>query len=311
MTPAELNNIRAHLPRGRTLFYYFRDRYALLQLEHLARDGATIGELKKTGLSGLLSRPVVRDSLARCGSGRLDLSVLQAAWPPPVWAYRLSIGRWPQAQCKWERWWHQMARPGVNLVLQMNFAMSDQRRIAQIAGWDDLRGWQSHPIAPAPEATLAWARLDIDWRRGECLIEELQSDWTRKTKVYKSPAADESLEHHRRLWPEAMLAATIQFCRSELEIERIFLYDHQTGNRYKGFDVRHTSDCPPRSLYTDLPRRFCFRRTHNGPQVLRDARISRKVRKVFTDPETRWWVMQTPRVDSGKVNSREKIAMAR
>lgn len=304
MSPAELSNLCEPLPRGRTLFYYFRDRYALLQLEHLARDGATIGEIKKTKLGPLLNRPIVREALARCGDGRLGKRELQATWPSPTWAYRLSIGRWPMENSKWCRYWHQMARPGVNLVLQMNFSMSDQRRIAALAGPDDLRGCDSHPIAAAPESTLAWARLDIDRQRGECLIEELQSDWSRDTTVFDEDNDTESLTHHRRLWPEAMLAATIRFCINELGLNRIFLYDHATGNRYKGF--RSSNFCPPRSLYTDLPKRFCFRHTHNGPQLLRDAHINRRVRKVFTDPETRWWVMQLPRTeeDQNKVTPR-------
>ena len=81
-----------------------------------------------------------------------------------------------------------------------------------------------------------------------------------------------------------MLAAAVWFLRSELGLKRIFYYTFDTGNELK----RLACDKPPRSLYTDLPRRFCFRRTHNGPLFLRDG-SDRVVRKIVAERRTTWF----------------------
>ena len=66
-----------------------------------------------------------------------------------------------------------------------------------------------------------------------------------------------------------VLAAAISFLRRELAVERIFYHTYESEFHMKDFD-----DCwhPPRSLYSRLPRRFCFERTEEAPDfVRRDA----------------------------------------
>ena len=61
-----------------------------------------------------------------------------------------------------------------------------------------------------------------------------------------------------------MLAATIWFLREEIGISRIYYHTHEYGAQLK----RIRWGLPPRSLYTSLPRRFCFERTEEAPEFL-------------------------------------------
>ena len=70
------------------------------------------------------------------------------------------------------------------------------------------------------------------------------------------------------MWDEAMLAATLWFLRVELGIRWIFYHTFETGNWLK--DMIRSK--PPRSLYTDLPKQFCFQETYNPPAFIMRSR---------------------------------------
>jgi len=298
MDASLLESIIDVLPRGRTVFYYYKDRYALLLLEYVVRAGCRVADLKQGDFAGLLKKPMVQDVLARCPGGRIERRDLQVAWPRETFGYRLTLSRWPRAE-KWRRNWHQTTRRGVNLVLQLNFALPSSRRFRAAVERGDARApWDSHPIADGAEVTLAWARLDVDLDTGEGLIEEIQSDWVRQ-QAYRSAArlrdpdsrswydyVDRVLLPCARLWDEAMLSATIWFLCSELGLRRIFYHSFESGSRLKHIAWRK----PPRSLYSRLPRRFCFRLTHNGPLFIRNT-ADRRLGNDFRDPTTRWFVL--------------------
>lgn len=76
-------------------------------------------------------------------------------------------------------------------------------------------------------------------------------------------------DHYKRVWAEAMLCATIEFIHFELGIERIFLHTARSGWQVKMMD--HTWQ-PPRSLYSDLPKKFCFKQTWAAPEFLLKTR---------------------------------------
>ncbi|MEM7503978.1 MAG: hypothetical protein AAF417_18190 [Pseudomonadota bacterium] len=146
--------------------------------------------------------------------------------------------------------------------------------------------------------TLAWARLDIDLERGEALIEEIQTDWIRKAlfarrralrarnmfRVFGVPMqkhrviryVDSTLRRHEETWDEAMLSATIWFLRRELGIKTIYYHTYESGARIKNISFR----LPPRSIYSKLPKRFCFRATDQRPGFLpgkvRPARANKR-----------------------------------
>jgi hypothetical protein len=149
--------------------------------------------------------------------------------------------------------------------------------------------------------TLGWARMDIDLDGGEALIEEIQNDWIRdaldvqkRLKRYSdwgrkalirgmmygakcnftqlNRYVDLILKPYVSDWDEAILCAAIRFIHTELGIRRIFYHTFDSGRRIKGI-----CGSPPRSLYTSLPKKFCFRVTEQCPEFLRH-KLYRKIR---------------------------------
>jgi len=122
--------------------------------------------------------------------------------------------------------------------------------------------------------------------RGEALIEEIQTDWIRYALFARRRAlnasesiriygtwmhrdrviryVDSILRRHEQTWDEAMLAATICFLREELGIGTIYYHTHESGARLK----RIRNRLPPRSIYSRLPKRFCFAETDRRPAFL-------------------------------------------
>lgn len=284
MEPAHAQEILACLPDGRTPFRYYKDRYALLLLSMVIGGGRAKRDLENTVFNRLLGKPAVRDVLATSGDGVLRPLALEAAWPHRFETYLMTVGTW-NAQ---DRFWGQASRPGVNLVLQLNFSTKHNERFRELLQSDDLRWFQSwgHPIAAEPFCTMAWARLDIDLGTGVALIEEIQNDWIRyalaarrRTAHQEHQSGDENLREHARrlrryvdselrrheaLWDEAMLAATLVFLRRELGVRTVFYHTPESGKTLKRIKGR----APPRSLYTVLPRRFCFAPCARGPAFL-------------------------------------------
>lgn len=150
--------------------------------------------------------------------------------------------------------------------------------------------------------------MDIEFDTDEVLIEEVQTDWLRYAGGYlrrlercfqnSSHCGDrrtacakrleamrryvkETLSPYYRMWDEAVLAAAIKFSVDELGIRNIYYHSFETGNALKGISDRY----PPRSLYADLPRKFCFEQTEEMPGMLRNRRaVKRKLRRVREPP---------------------------
>ncbi|MBI1904855.1 MAG: hypothetical protein HYS20_01240 [Rhodocyclales bacterium] len=81
---------------------------------------------------------------------------------------------------------------------------------------------------------------------------------------------------HRALWDEAMLSAALFFIREQLGIARVWMHTPESGLLLKR--IRHGA--PPRSIYSTLPRRFCFEPTRELPAFLRrNKSISRQMRR--------------------------------
>ena len=120
----EAQEIVLCLPRGRTLFRYFKDRYALYLLGRAAGTGAHVRELKASRYAPLLRRTPVRELAARTPDGILSRDLLESVWPAQPEAYRLRLGIWGA-----EEEWHyaQISRPGVSLVLRLDFSSRHDR----------------------------------------------------------------------------------------------------------------------------------------------------------------------------------------
>ena len=291
--------IKSALPQGRTVYYSFPDRHAFLLLENVIGDnGCSIADLKKSKLSPLLNKKPVKDILAELGSGKIYKEDLKKWWPEKPEAFRLTLGTWPELDQKPNISWNQITRHGWNIVLQLNFASAHKRRLKEmVPDWNKPLRWNSHPIAKGDELTLAWSRIDLDFERGEALIEEIQSDWVRDARymsTYWNTEHQEAwndyfesvLKPETKKWSETMLTAALWFILNELGLKRVFYHTYETGSKMKNIDSKH----PPKSLYTSLPDKFCFERTYNGPRFIRDSG-DKKLWKKFTDPDTEWYML--------------------
>ena len=291
----EINEIIACLPEGRTPFHYFKDRYALELLRHYVGEGKSIREIRASRFGRLLNKPLLKTIAAASGDGRIARDRLRAYWPAEFETYRLTLGKWGEEN-SFSRYWDQVSRPGRSLVLHMNFNSKHNRAYRQLlrtfdSGPLDCYG---HPAAGRREKTMSWARMDIDLAGGEALIEEIQNDWFREAEAEmkvigrcttdrerqlyvtswyeKGPRwqnfvayEEEVLGPHRKVWAEATLSAAIWFLCEELRVKKIFYHTHETGCRLKGMDHHYG---PPRSLYTTLPRRFCFEESDRAPEFI-------------------------------------------
>jgi len=306
MDAGMLEEIVACLPQGRTLFLYERDRYAVSMLRWLMDAGGDPRALRQGRFGRLFEKPPVRSFLAARGRPdltRADLDLLPMEAPV---AWRLTLGRWghtlPHAM-------NQTARKGLNLVLQLNFSRGHDEAFDRVLApcIVDKLNYRQHPVA-ARDRTFAWARLDLDMTTGEALIEEIQSDWMRNMHWYgahswraahlydcmclahRAKYADagqmaaalriyetELLAPLAEYWQETMMAATLAFLVDELGLRDIWMHQFESGNLLKRI---HGDKLPPRSVYTDLPRRFCFATVDSGPSFLADAaqRMDRRQR---------------------------------
>ena len=306
MDQAQINAIMGALPKGRTLFFYFKDRYALVLLSHFVGAGKPMRVVKQSRFGGLLNKPLLKHPGRSLPGNRLTQDVLESVWndPDAYRIYRLTLSTWGP-EVHWDQGYYQTSRPGKNLVLQLNFSGRHNQPYHRL-----IRPVDGHPFRVSyhptsrRELTLAWARLDADLDTGEALVEEVQNDWIRLALWWKyrlktlsrcsrpmrrrlltnclgTPDADaarlfqyvdEVLQPHIEVWDEAMLTATLCFLREDLGIRRIFYHTFDGGNRLKA--LRYGT--PPRSLYTRLPRRFCFRETAGAPSFLMTQRRVRK-----------------------------------
>ena len=302
--------IVACLSGDRTLYHYYKDHYAICLLQRYL-NGATdarLSALKKTRFGKLLDKPLLKNLISGCGKGTLTADALRCVWPHETETYVLTLDIWGHDKAYG---YYQTSRPGANLVLQMNF--SNKHDEAYRRGVSDdmaLFQYRCHPISKGRQ-TLGWARIDLDLTTDEALIEEIQTDWLREvndlveewqlatrrgkvsfdyygTRLYVDRVAQyiEEIDRHRKLWHEALLNAAIVFLVDEIGIGRIFYHTFSTGAVLKGLDCSK----PPRSLYTTLPRRFCFENVTEGPHFIqRDKKAKRRLRKIN---RPQWFSMQ-------------------
>ena len=169
----------------------------------------------------------------------------------------------------------------------------------------------NHPISRTRGITLAWARLDVDFETDEVLIEEVQSDLTRYIKSMLVCArialsekrrqfyywgdeidvskflvfAEDMLKVFSKTWQEAMLTATLEFVFDELGVKNAYYHSFETGNLLKGI-----KECkPPKSLYSALPKQFCFDKIKEAPEFIR--RDKKAKRKLKITKEQNWYYL--------------------
>jgi hypothetical protein len=309
-----VNEIISCMPKDRTIFRYFKDRYAFMLLERLIGEGELVNNIKKSCFSGLLDKPDVKLALAIAGKGWLTPSILNSVWPEETYNFVLTLGRWGSNHYSWD----QTSRRGYNLVLQLNFSNQHDgiyRRMVK-PDLDALLNHYAHPISSVNDKcyfreTLAWSRIDLDFTKNEALIEEVQCDWLRKAKrllrsakyhkhhelsmghIWRTSGTlddiikycEEFLSPYNVIWSEAMLAATIEFIEHELGIKNIYFHTANTGHKVKKIKYKK----PPRSIYSKLPRKFCFTKTTEAPDFLSQDKNFKRIYKKVDNPE--WYRM--------------------
>ncbi len=264
-------------------------------------------ELKQSRFAGLLNKSVVKKVAATIDGSSVNRESFESYWPEDYEAYLLTIGQWGSSK-GWKD--YQISRPGMNLVLQLNFSSKHDR---QFFRWINPEGKKrpftsySHPVS-TDRLTLAWARIDMDLQQNEALIEEIQNDWIRNVFGWRKWLAERNnrkikytectvkeldcyvekgLSPHLKIWDEAMLAAAIWFLREEIGIHRIYYNTFETGRRLKHIDW----SAPPRSIYTALPRKFCFEKCNDPPSFLKKSN-HRHVRSKLGENEEKWFILE-------------------
>lgn len=299
------NEVVACLVGERTLFHYYRDRYSIGLLRHLSRQQAlSVAALKQSAYAPLLQKPRIKNVLADIGGKTLDECHLAGHdYDADQDAFVLTLDTWGSERRSEQRW-KQTSRPGYNLVLQLNFCRRHDRHYQALGCADGGLNYRGHPVSRCRN-TLAWARLDLDWPSGTALVEEIQSDWIRRVawlaervacrlQSGKKPTDEISLygvhcslqtardychfvlTRYAAIWAEAVLWAAIAFLREELGLFRIYYHSADSGRLLKGIK----GNLPPRSLYTDLPRKFCFAAGAEAPEfLLRDNAVCKTLRQ--------------------------------
>ena len=293
----------------RDSYYYFKDKYALDLLTYsIEEKQVSINQLKKSRWGFLFQKKVLQKITAQLPDQKLDKRRLTSYWPWYSGEYRLSLGKWGEYSKHRNDDWYQTSRPGVNLVLQLNFGEEHNLKYYKLIFPSMFHPFVNlcHPIAEKG-LTLAWARMDIDFDTGEVLIEEIQTDWLRSVKKLVATLArgesywkqyypslepthlrhyyQEEVYKHEKVWDEAMLAAALWFVKRELGLAKVYYHTFDTGNIMKQL----TYSQPPRSLYTKLPRRFGFRETEEAPQFLRKEHYLKRTFKKH--PNLKWFVL--------------------
>ena len=301
MTPEDIKMIRQVLPED-AAFSYYPDRESPWLLAHGMGATARVAELKSGQFGSLLRRPLVKPVVASSGGvvRQADLlavahadralrlpeagvgakAALEQAFAGPWQDYRVSLAEWGTGDVCWH--YSQMSRKGGNLVLQLGFPSDHAVILGQLRQRVKRSDYEftGHPIRTSGRPTLAWVRLDIDLETGTALIEEVQSDWvrwvaedaeyyartspqTREAKNMRTYAAELS-RTYAKAWPTVALFAALVMLVDELGIRTIWMHQPAAGMVLK--DIRGTH--PPRSLYTQLPKRFCFEPVREAPPFL-------------------------------------------
>ena len=310
MDKSTAQEIVACLPEGKTVFDYYKDRYAVYLLAQAIGKQCPIAQLKRSAYAPLLAKPVIKTVVAQSGDGLLRQEQLQLAWGEATETFLLTLAIWGNGKAGWT----QVSRPGYSLVLQLNFNNRHDRLFQRLLKPGDYHYFRScgHPVMQPGKRfffreTLAWARIDLDFRTNEALIEELQTDWLRDAKdrleqikrgtarlyTYETGTTLDNiktyleyvLSAYQGLWDEALLTAALHFIRQELGINTIYLHTPETGAAVKR--IKYVQ--PPRSLYSALPKRFCFAQTGQAPEFLRQTPAFRRMEKALE--KTRWHVI--------------------
>ncbi|MEM1412043.1 MAG: hypothetical protein AAGH19_06755 [Pseudomonadota bacterium] len=303
MNTRELREVLPALERRVDLYPYRKDNYCLQLLRYGHGPSAAIAELRNGAFGRLMDKPAMRRLAGRCGNGRMDLAQ-QAMDDGTEYVFRLSYGLY-----RGEGPWCQVSRPGYQLVVQLNFPQAHD-----VAYREKVKprhhgpfAFDGHPVNRSGLNTLAWARIDLDPFCGEALVEEVQTDWLREAGDLRKTARTckgrkglrweqarqwldfgtdldavidyitSDLAPFHGLWQEALLSACLWLLIERLGYRRVYMHSWETGKVLKRCS-------PPRSLYSQLPRKFAMRPVAYGPGLVLAQRQARRALRTLAKP---------------------------
>ena len=296
------------LSEDKRRFYYHKDRYAILLLEEMARYQNDIKKIKKSSFAKLLNKPFIKEHLSKNGQAQLNAENFATQFNSQAIPFTVSFFKWGDDDYR-----DQTSREGFNLVVQLNFSSHHEheyQRLYKPSGNYGFNSW-GHPIYAANDdnartkkhrETMAWARIDLDFRLGEAVIEEVQCDWLRfarseykwlKAAIEKGTVSEEYfgkskfsamkyyfeevLKPYEKIWDEAILSVALEVILRDIGINKVYYHTYESGSLIKDIDYGK----PPRSLYTNLPKRFCFQKSKYGPDFIEKTRKFKKFRKQY------------------------------
>ena len=300
MNPQILREVIECLTEGRKLVQYADDAYAFYLLDKYCEMNkeASVSEIKQSNFAKLLDKPEVKSLISKLGKGKLSSENFRHHYSVNPKEFVLTLSSWG---CKEDYQWDQTSRPGANLVMQLNLTNQHDEFLRNLKINDDEFKFYSHPIHRS-KSSLSWARIDFDLETGEALIEELQTDWLRKAEKHYRLAkkyqlqgyssyfeygdefnvaemiqyTEELLSKYQKSWMEITLFYAIELIKEEIGIGNIFYHSYETGALLKNISCR----LPPRSLYTQLPKKFCFSPSKVGPTfITNDKKAKRRLKK--------------------------------
>jgi len=305
LTPEEYHLIKECIGIQSRPYYYFKDKYAL-DLANILLDRyqeVRIGDLKKSRFAFLLQKPPIKELVSSTGRNTISKTDLHSMTTLEGIGFFYSISEWGKYVAHRNNSYYQTSRPGINVVLRLNFDLKHNRMYNSLIKPDKTShpfAFTGHPVSVKREYTMCWARLDVSLDTGEVLVEEIQNDWLRKVQrllrrleklekqnkdlsrfgILKNTTLDnfrayywELLKPYYKLWDEAMLNLVLTFAKEELGISQIFYHTFESGKYLKGYEPDWL---PPRSIYTRLPKKFGFTETDNAPVFIQKEKYLRK-----------------------------------
>jgi len=288
------------LTEGRKLVQYSDNAYAFYLLDKYCQlnPDSNVAQIKQSQFGKLIEKPEVKAIIANSGKGQLYGGMFRHHYTPNPKEFVITLSSWGS---KDGYSWDQTSRPGSNLVMQLNLTNQHDEFLRDLKINGDEFKFYSHPIHNS-KSSLSWARIDFDFDSGEALIEELQTDWIRRAAKHNQMAkryrlqgcntyfyygeefnvaemlqyTTEMLNKYQRSWMEITLFYAIELIREEIGISNIFYHSYETGALLKNINSR----LPPRSLYTQLPKKFCFTPNKVGPKfITNDKKAKRRLKK--------------------------------
>lgn len=315
MKRQDISMIRQILPHEMP-FPYYPDRQSPWLLSQLMEPESPVSTLKQSRLSRLLSRPLLTPMVAQCGGVLRRHDVMAVAHadramrfdglgPSAISGLELAYqSQWMDFCLSFDQWsGEQITRKAHNLVVQLGFPTEHAELLWRFDQRSAVGQYQScwHPVRTEGRPTLAWCRLDLDLASGQCLIEEIQSDWlrfvdrARRRLENRAPRSrelrltsdyEQALQRkYAKIWAEVMMLAVLMLLRDEFAVRDVWMHQPASGAKLKGITWGRL---PPRSIYTKLPRSFGFEPTRDMPVILGSKQRSTARRAVPNDHPVFW-----------------------